>query len=336
VSLTPGMLAAMGRHHRSIGRALAVAALVVVAVAGCGGTDGGREDGGSSSGAAGAGDATGASGDGLGTERVLALGEERLLADLLALGIRPMASSANVVIDDGFVGFDPADVEGIQPLLSTDPNIEALAALEPEVVVASEFVVGELGRDVLDGLGTVVVVPGGDAAEQILALGDAFDRRDEAEALVAEHEAAIEEGRAAVAALPEESRTVSVATIYPGPTVAAWVDGPVDVPATLLDLGFTLQPGPADVSGAESGATDGRAYLSEEQLGLFDAPTIVAMQSEYVEGEDEALAAMAENPLWIDLPAVRSDRVVTVDRLGYPGITGHIRLVDDLTELLGE
>jgi iron complex transport system substrate-binding protein len=326
----------MATHKGPVVRLVVVAALAVAAVAGCGG--GSSEDGSGSATAPGADDAGGgsdASGAGLGTERVLALGEERLLADLLALGIRPVASSANVVVDGGFVGFDAAEVEGIEPLLSTDPNIEHLAVLQPEVVVASEFVVDNLGRDVLDGLGTVVEVPEDDAEAQILLLGDAFDRREEAEALVAELDEAITAGRDAVATLPDESRTVSVATVYPGPTVAAWVDGPVDVPATLLALGFTLRPGADDVSGVEGGATEGRAYLSEEQIGLFDAGTMVTMQSEHVEGEDAALDAMAEDPLWVDLPAVRSGRVFTVDRLGYPGIAGQIRLVDDLVELLG-
>jgi iron complex transport system substrate-binding protein len=128
---------------------------------------------------------------------------------------------------------------------------------------------------------------------------------------------------------------VSVLTVYPGPTVAAWVDGPVDVPATLLALGYTLRPDAEDTAGADGGATDGRAYLSEEQLGLFAAPTIIAMQSDLVEGEDAALAAIEGTPLWSGLPAVQDGRVIVVDRLGYPGIAGRIRLVADLVEQLG-
>jgi iron complex transport system substrate-binding protein len=302
---------------------LVVAVLAIVAVTGCGGGTSSSAD-------------TTRSGDARpDAGRVVALGEERVLADLLALGIRPVASTANVVVDDGFVGLDEFDTSGIEPIPSTDPNIERLAALQADVIVANEFVADYLGRDVLDGLGRVVVVPDGDAKTQIVALGDAFDRRAEAHALVAEHDEAIAEGRTALATLPEASRTVSVATIYPGPTVAAWVDGPVDVPATLLALGFVLRPDAAAVAGTEGGNTEGRAYLFEEQLGLFDAPTIIAMQSDHVEGEADALAAMADSPLWAGLPAVRNDRVITVDRLGYPGIAGQTRLVEDLVQKLG-
>jgi iron complex transport system substrate-binding protein len=225
-------------------------------------------------------------------ERVVALGEERVLADLLALGVRPVASTANVVVDGGFVGLDGFDTDGIEPLPSNDPNIERLAALHPDVIVANQFVVDYLGRNVLEPMGRLIVVPDGDATAQVQALGDAFDRRAEADALVDQLEQAIADWRADLADLPAESLTVSVATIYPGSTVAAWVAGPVDVPATLLDLGFTLRPDAAAVAGAQGGATEGRAYLSEEQIGLLDARTLVAMQSEHVEGESEALDAM--------------------------------------------
>ena len=47
------------------------------------------------------------------------------------------------------------------------------------------------------------------------------------------------------------------------------------------------------------------------------------------------LAEMEEDPLWQQLPAVESGNVHTVDRLGYPGIAGRIRLVGDLVEILG-
>lgn len=269
------------------------------------------------------------------TGRIVALGEERVLADLLALDVRPVASTANVIVDGGFVGLDEFDTTGIEPLPSDEPNIERLAALKPDVIVANEFVVDYLGRDVLESLGEVIVVPDGDTAAQVRALGDAFDRREKADALVQQLDDALAQGRATLSTVPEDERSVSVLTVYSGPAVAAWVDGPVDTPATLLALGYTLDPGPDDVAGATGGATEGRAYLSEEQLGLFDAPTIVAMQTEFVDGEGDALAAVESNPLWAELPAVRAGRVITVDRLGYPGISGQIRLVGDLVDKLG-
>jgi len=320
------------RRARRLGALALVAALVAVAAA-CGSDNSGDR---SSAPTTAAGDPT-ATPDAPATEqRVLALGEERVLADLLALGITPIASSANIVLDQGFVGID-ADTTGIESFSSTVENREALADLHPDVVVVNEFTLEQLGRDYLDRLAAeeVVVVPETDAAEQVTVLGEAFGREDRAAELVADLEEARDAGREALADLPEAQRRVSVLTVYSGPSLAAWVDGPVEVPATLQDLGFTLSPGPDDVKGATGGATRGRAYLSEEMIGLFDAPTIVALQSDQVDGEDEAWDAITAGPLWERLPAVAADRVFTVDRLGYPGVVGHTRLVNDLVDLMG-
>lgn len=266
--------------------------------------------------------------------RVVALGEERVLADLLALGIKPVASTADAIVDGGFHGLEDFDTDGIRPLPATEPNLELLASLEADVIVANEFVTDYIGRDVLERMAKLVVVPDGDAATQVRALGKAFGRTAEAEALVDQLDKAIEQGREALASVPKDERIVSVLTVYSGRAIAAWVDGPVDTPATLLDLGYTLRPDTDALAGVPGGRTDGRAYISEEQIGMFDAPTIVAMQTNLVDGEDEALADVEGDALWKALPAVRSGRVVTVDRLGYPGIAGRIRLVGDLVEQL--
>jgi ABC-type Fe3+-hydroxamate transport system substrate-binding protein len=262
------------------------------------------------------------------TPTVLALGEEYLLADLLTLGIRPIASTANVVLDEGFAGLGEFDTEGIEALPSNEPNLERLAGYRADVVVVNTFVADYLGREVLEGLGGELVVVPDDHAERIVALGDTFDRRSEADAALADLDEAIAAG---AATLNAGGRAVSVATVYPGSTVAAWVDGPIDVPATLLAMGFTLRPGATDVEGEEGG----RLYLSNEQLDVLDADALVALQSDLVAGEPEALEAMADDPLWSGLPAVASGKVVTIDRLGYPGIAGRRRLVDDLVARLG-
>ena len=296
-------------------------------LAACGGDSGGAASAADEASAADdAGDAPPESGGT--TPTVLALGEEYLLADLLALGIRPMASTANVVLDDGFAGLDEFDTDGIVALPSTEPNLELLAGYRADDVVANTFVTDYLGRDLLEGVGGELVVVPDDHVERILALGDAFDRRDEAEALLADLDEAI---AAAATELDADGKVVSVATVYPGSTVAAWVDGPIDVPDTLLAMGFTLRPGAGDVEGEEGG----RLYLSNEQIGLLDADTLVALQSDLVAGEPEALDDIADDSLWSELPAVVSGNVVTIDRLGYPGIAGRRRLVDDLVAELG-
>lgn len=255
--------------------------------------------------------------------RVLLLGEEYLLADTLALGITPIASTATVAAA-GFIGIEH-DTAGIEVLENTDTDLESLVALDTDVVVAAQYVVDSLGAEALAPYGELTVVPDGSTNEEVLAiLADLFDRQTEADALLGRLDEARERARAEIP--PQE---VSVAAIYPGPSVAVFVDGPWAVPQALLDAGCTLVPG-AD----EPHDEDGRVYLSLENLDLIAGPTLLLMVSEAVEGEPAAIAQMQDDPLWSELPAPAAGRVHQLDRLGYPGVEGRIRLVDDLIDIL--
>jgi iron complex transport system substrate-binding protein len=123
---------------------------------------------------------------------------------------------------------------------------------------------------------------------------------------------------------------VSVVAIYPGPSVAAFVDGPWSVPATLLAAGVTLVPSPTDAEPDRNG----RAFLSMEQLGLLGAPQLVLLQNELVEGENDAVDQMTDDALWQQVPAVAGGAVTVLDRLGYWGVAGEIRMIHDLIDAL--
>jgi iron complex transport system substrate-binding protein len=262
------------------------------------------------------------------TGRVVALGEEFLLADLLALGIEPVASTATVV-DSGFQGVDEFDTTGIEALSSTNANLEQLAALRPDTIVTTQFVVDEVGRDRLDALGNLIVIPAADPETQLRALADAFGRTRAADRLLAELADAHAAALRTIGESGEECR-VSVATIYPA-QLAVWVDGPINIPQALLDLGCALVPSASDIPAA----SNGRAYISFEQIGLLDAPMLVMMQSSAVAGETAAYDEVTEDPLWQALPAVTGGKVIELDRLGYPGTPGQIRLFHDLAAQLG-
>jgi iron complex transport system substrate-binding protein len=293
-----------------------LAALTVAALAACGGTEDSTAT------------TTTPTGDGPAVEdqRIVALGEEFLLADLLALGVTPVASTATVA-EVGFVGLDDSDTEGIEPLPSTEPNVERLAALDPDVIVATPFVVDELGEDVLTGLGELIVIDTEDPRASVQQLGEAFDRTEEADALVAALDDSVAAGRER---LPEGVE-VSVATVDPGPSLAVWVAGPSTVPDVLDELGVTFVPGADEVD-----ASSGRAFVSNERLDLLAAPTLVLLQSSIVEGEATALEELSADPRWSALPAVADDRVIEIDRLDYPGIVGRTEAVEALVAQLAE
>lgn len=260
--------------------------------------------------------------------RVVALGEEFLLADLLALGIRPIASSATVA-DAGFFGLDNFDTGGIEALPATELNLELLASRRPDLIVTTPFFVDEIGRDTLEALAPVVAIGIEDERESFTALGAVFGAEAAASELLAELDSTIASARDELGAA---GRTVSVATVYPGPTVAAWVDGPSTVPQTLLDIGFTLAPDLDVVTDVSSG----RAFISLEQLGVFTGSVLFVLQTDAVDGEQEAFDELSTAPLWQAIPAVNANAVIELDRLAYPGIAGRIRVIDDLTAALTE
>lgn len=261
------------------------------------------------------------------TGRVVAIGEEFLLADLLALGIVPVASTATVD-DVGFQGLDDYDTDDIEVLPVWELSIEDVAALRPDTVVTTEFMVEQAGgRERIEGIAeNLVVVPSGvDPAGQIKYLGKALGKQAPARRVVRRLAAAERRAKAL------RGVEVSVATVYPGPSVAAYVAGPSPFVTTLLDAGAVIVP----ATGGRSTDAVGRIFLSEEQTEQLAAPKLVLLQTDTVDGEPEAVAAIAATPLWKGLPAVSAGAVTTLDRLGYPGAEGQIRLVDDLVKALG-
>lgn len=258
--------------------------------------------------------------------RVVSLAEEFILADLLSLGIEPVASTATVDTA-GFQGLDEFDTSAIEVLPQTTLNLEYLASLQPDTIVTLQFWVDQVGAGVLEGIADVVIIPDGlSGAERIEALGDLVGRPEHAAKVAAEVDRA---QQAAIDQVPDGCE-ISLAVVYPGPTIAAFVDGPWELPSAFQAVGCELVPGP-DVAAPDA---NGRAFLSEEQLGLLAAPTLVLMQNDTVDGETAALDQVSSGAIWQTIPAVAANHVVIIDRLGYPGAQGLIRFYGEVAGML--
>ncbi len=260
--------------------------------------------------------------------RVLALGEEGLLADLIDAGVKPVAATVNVA--ENVSGFAAGELDGIQLFASAaDTSLETFVALQPDLIVGSDYFVEQIGADTLNQLAPTVAVGGDTPREAYIQTMAIFGREDEARQQVSRFEQQVEQ---AGAQLDAAGRTVSMATIYPGPNPAAWIDGPYAPPRLAQELGFTLSPNADDLGGAE--VRGGRAFISLEQLGLLDGETLVLLQSPAVDGEAAALEQIRNGPIWQTLPAVQNDRVVELDRFAYFGFRGEQQLLNDLIEAL--
>ena len=260
-------------------------------------------------------------------QRIVALGEEGMLADLLDIGLKPVASSAS--LPESLPGFDPAEVAGIEIFNSTQPNLERIAALQPDLIVGGDFFIGEIGYDMLSKIAPTVSIDAADWRQEYLDLMAVIGRGEQARQKLSAFDTAVAGARQSLNA---NGRAVSVGTIYPGPSPAAWVDGPTATPQLVHDLGFALSPSAEQAKGL--GVKSGRAFFSPEKLDLFQGQLLILVQSDTVEGESAVLEQIKANPLWSELPAVQADRVYVLDRFGYPGLRGRSKLLNDLVAIL--
>ena len=206
---------------------------------------------------------------------------------LLALGVVPTATT------DWFGGHpgsifpwatERLEQMGAEPPASlgesTSINAEAVAAQEPDLILAVYSAITEAEYETLSAIAPTIAPPEGLTdfgvpwQDLTLTVGRAIGRADQAEAVVADVE---DQVAAAVAAHPEfEGAEALMATPYEG----VYVYGPEDVRGRFLSsLGFELPPDLAEITGQEFGVS-----ISQEQTEMLDADVIVWLDPEDGEG----------------------------------------------------
>lgn len=100
--------------------------------------------------------------------RVVALGEEMLLADLLDSGIKPVASIVNVPEHVPLI--TPEELAGTDLLATAgDISIEQLLAYNPDLIVGTAFFISEIGYERLAAIAPTVAVGATDPLEAYIA-----------------------------------------------------------------------------------------------------------------------------------------------------------------------
>jgi iron complex transport system substrate-binding protein len=266
-------------------------------------------------------------------QRVVALGEEWLLADLLSLGITPVASSGNYA--SGYVGIDLSYQPEIPVFTTSELDIETLVGLQPDLIL-----VNNIYFDLMEGLfenlsriaPTVAVSDIAVWQENYRTLAAMFGQEASANAEITALE---EEIAAAAAELGLAGKTVSVATVYPGGDgFALWLTDQLPMVDLLINLGLTVLP---DATEFETDA-NGRAWMSLEQVSEVQGDTLVMLQtfSAETDGEDDSFDEVTATELWQTIPAVQNDRVFMVERVGFPGeITGRRALLAEYRGIFG-
>lgn len=260
-------------------------------------------------------------------QRVVVL-DSSFLDAALALGVTPVGAteaSAGVGTPDYLADRVP-DIDAIG--LTDEPNLEAIAALRPDLILGAKVRHEELYDELADIAPTVFTESSGTNWKDGLAVtADALAKTAEAQQLLADHEARAKSiGEKVDAAskrfsmvrflLPDEIR------LY-GPNTFSG--------SVLTDVGFDL--------GDHTWDEYSMAYLSAEQLGRADADVVFATSYGGTDtGEFKAAFATVE-PVWKGISAVAEGRQHWVEddtwMLGI-GPIGAELILDDLESLVVE
>jgi len=208
-----------------------------------------------------------------------------------------------------------------------EPNLEAIAALEPDLILSNTV----RHKDIYDQLSqiapTVFAGDVGDTWKETLRLaGDALGKRAKADELIAEYEArASEVGKEVSGGAPGEVE-VSIVRFLPG-QIRLYGEASF-IGTVLADAGFA-RPKVQQVN-------ETFVEVSPEEISKADGDVIFT--TTYGKDDDTQVAEVTGGPLWAGIPAVKAGDVHQVSddvwMLGI-GVTAANLVLDDISKTLG-
>ena len=257
-------------------------------------------------------------------ERVVVL-DTGELDSVLSLGVTPVGA-VTTDVSETFLSYLAEEAKGVDVVGTiAEPNLEAIAALEPDLILSNAVRHADIYDQLAAIAPTVFAADVGDTwKENLLLDAEALGLEEEAEAAVAEYEQrAAELGES----LGNASRTTVSALRFVGGTLRVY--SPESFIGTVLaDIG---------VAQLELPTTDVPTFaeLSPEELTRADADVI--LYSSYGSAADSGEQAVVAGPLWPRLGAVEAGQARAVaDDVFYTGIglTAANQQLDALEELL--
>jgi ABC-type Fe3+-hydroxamate transport system substrate-binding protein len=240
--------------------------------------------------------------------RVVALGWSDA-ETALALGVQPVGASDWLAVggDDGLGDWVQDTYDEAPEIIGTmEPGYEAIAALEPDLILDTRSDATEERHELLSAIAPTIGQPEGVGPwqtgweDQLEMVGRALGKAEEAEELKAEVMQAFAD---AAAQHPEFDGTEVAVGAYTAEGFGAYVRGDARV-AFMEQLGFENKPAIDDL---DTGSFS--VPVSEEQLSLLDADLTVVFPI-FVDASE-----ITSNPLWSTLPSVRDGHAVVLDDL---------------------
>ncbi|WP_114561021.1 ABC transporter substrate-binding protein [Desertihabitans aurantiacus] len=320
--------------------ALLAALVSTLALAACGTTDPATTDGPEEAAAAGGEPITVT--DGRGREVTLPDGPATEVVTLewasteyvTALGVQPVGASDV----EGYGSWASAAplADGVADVgLRTEPSIEAVASLEPDLILGDTTSIPEDAMAQMEQIAPVVLLEGArtDGLVELLEdnqslVGQLLGKEAEAEALNAAFDTRIEELAGEVEAAGKAGTPVVFA--YPSAasnSVDVRMHGPGSAPGTLATLlgleNAWTEPGD-EAYGISSSDVEGLTRLPEDTEFLYWGNDGT---------EDAVTTVLADNAVWQGLPFVQADRVhrAGVGIWVYGGTPSMVQLAEDIT-----
>lgn len=308
------MTASLRNRRGLVAGSLAVTA--ALALSACGSSDG---DGGSGSKAAGSGTHTVSTVNGnvevpVAPKRVVVL-DSGELDSALSLGVRPVGATHSAA-EDSFPSYLPAsetkDIKQVGEI--ANPNMEAVAALKPDLILTSKVRDGDRYEQLSKIAPTVMTEATGSAWKENFQLhADALGKKAEAKKVIAAYDAHVAKVTEAIGGKEKAAATeVNFVRFVEGAEIRIY--GKQNYIGSLLaDVGMG-RPAITDK------AKDGFSYdVSPEKIDLADAD--VVFTSTYGDPGKAGTTKTMNSGLWKNLKASKNGKVFKVDdRLWIAGI----------------
>lgn len=263
--------------------------------------------------------------------RVVGLEGRRDLETAVALDLPVVAVGSNALSDDGEIApFLDFSMDGVQVIEQTEPNLELIASLRPDLILTRGSNIAELQAE-LAALASLVPV-GADGLwrpdlEQVAAwlgrdeqLATVLGRYDAELAAVRERHA----DRIATATVGVVQYFAEEQTFYSSPSDGFYLQA-----NTIADLGGRYLPFLDE--GGDALQDEGFSLEQVGELAPADALLVIV-------NDEENRAALEAEPLWQQLPAVQAGHLVFNDfRTNYGSVyaaTECLRLLGDLYALV--
>lgn len=218
---------------------------------------------------------------------------------LLPLGLKPVG------VDQAVLDLYPEDMAGVESIGEGLGNLEAISALEPDIIILPEYF-DQATYDKYQVIAPTVAVSWGGDPDVINILGDigeVMNRKAEADAWITKFETKLQGIRDNIKVNLPEGATAITFILYKGEFLLGGKGGTLGK-LVYEDFGFQMP------SQFEQYADGGDALSMEELAGSNSDYFFTQMNHD----ELPAMLDLFEQPLYQTIPAVNNDRIINVSR----------------------